>query len=400
MFEILLLGGVFRLIVDVRRFLEGGGSALPLSGWGSGCLLGLATLTRPDGLLIALSVYAVALAFMARRGFHRALSALWMPLALFGLMVLGHVLFRFSYYGDWLPNTYYAKVGGRTWWSMGLSYLALFVLEYGIYLWAPLLAGAIAYHRKRRSAYVPAIFAAVILPHLVYVVAIGGDHFEFRPFDLYFPFLFLLLFSGAKHWARNGLSTTGTAAYLLVVLIALVTFPYQSHRQYPSDRYRHGFPSLWIDVERAAATYMNLERDPIYWLFGLRSVAEAHQSLLQTTTAAFVGVRAEEHEAFLETVVPTGRTLGKLAAAGVLPMNTRIAIDSVALSRITPVCPHSTDSVLPIGMYRAPRHGGKRLSLMTSGRLFPMGSVGAPIFGQPISFIPSFALRTRSFSSS
>ena len=184
LFEILLLGGVFRLIVDVRRFLEGGGSALPLSGWGSGCLLGLATLTRPDGLLIALSVYAVALAFMARRGFHRALSALWMPLALFGLMVLGHVLFRFSYYGDWLPNTYYAKVGGRTWWSMGLSYLALFVLEYGIYLWAPLLAGAIAYHRKRRSAYVPAIFAAVILPHLVYVVAIGGDHFEFRPFDL------------------------------------------------------------------------------------------------------------------------------------------------------------------------------------------------------------------------
>ena len=192
-----------------------------------------------------------------------------------------------------------------------------------------MLLGAIAYHLKRRSAYVPAIFAAVILPHLVYVVAIGGDHFEFRPFDLYFPFLFLLLSSGAKHWARGGLWTTGTAAYLLGILIALVALPYQAHRQYPSDRYRHGFPGLWIDVDGAAAEYMKPERDPIYRLFGLRFVAKAHQSLLQTTTAAFVGVRAEEHEAFLETVVPTGSTLGKLAVSGVLPMNTRIAIDSV-----------------------------------------------------------------------
>ena len=325
LFEILVLGGTLRLIVEVRGFLEGDVRAPPLSG----CLFGLATLTRPDGLLIALSVYAVAMAFMARRGFRRAFSALLMPLGLFGLLVAGHFLFRFSYYGDWLPNTYYAKVGGRSWWSMGLSYLALFVLEYGIYLWAPLLLGAIAYHLKRRSAYVPAIFAAVILPHLVYVVAIGGDHFEFRPFDLYFPFLFLLLSSGAKHWARGGLWTTGTAAYLLGILIALVALPYQSHRQYPSDRYRPGFPGSWIDVEGAAAEYMKPERDPIYRLFGLRFVANAHQSLLQTTTAAFVGVRAEEHEAFLETVVPTGRALGKLAVEGVLPRNTRIAIDSV-----------------------------------------------------------------------
>ena len=39
--------------------------------------------------------------------------------------------------------------------------------------------------------------AAAVLPHALYVVAIGGDHFEFRPFDLCFPFAFLLLADGA-----------------------------------------------------------------------------------------------------------------------------------------------------------------------------------------------------------
>ena len=50
------------------------------------------------------------------------------------------LLARHAYYGEWLPNTYYAKVGGRAWWDMGLTYLGGFALEYGALLWIPLIA--------------------------------------------------------------------------------------------------------------------------------------------------------------------------------------------------------------------------------------------------------------------
>ena len=49
------------------------------------------------------------------------------------------VVFRLVYYGEWLPNTYQAKVGGRFWWPMGWDYLQLFVIEYAVWLWLPLL---------------------------------------------------------------------------------------------------------------------------------------------------------------------------------------------------------------------------------------------------------------------
>ena len=48
-----------------------------------------------------------------------------------------------------------------------------------------------------RRADAPLLFAAVLLPHALYVASIGGDHFEFRPVDLYFPFLFILMGRGA-----------------------------------------------------------------------------------------------------------------------------------------------------------------------------------------------------------
>ena len=61
----------------------------------------------------------------------------------FWIVVGSHLLWRKAYYGEWLPNTYYAKVGGQTWWDVGLAYVAAFALEYGAYLWVPLIAAAV-----------------------------------------------------------------------------------------------------------------------------------------------------------------------------------------------------------------------------------------------------------------
>lgn len=95
--------------VVMRRSVEEPSAALDLS---AGVLAGLAALTRPDAVLMA-AAFPTSLALTAgsdrgsreRRSFARALRFAG------GLAVsLGpYVVFRRWYFGDWLPNTYYAK---------------------------------------------------------------------------------------------------------------------------------------------------------------------------------------------------------------------------------------------------------------------------------------------------
>ena len=92
--------------------------ATALSGnyWASAGLTAAATLARPEGLLVLLVL-----------GCHQFLRAgrSWLPWLLVGGGPYALLLaFRRWYYGDWLPNTYYAKTGGG--WSQiqrGLDYL-------------------------------------------------------------------------------------------------------------------------------------------------------------------------------------------------------------------------------------------------------------------------------------
>jgi hypothetical protein len=73
----------------------------------------LATLTRPEGALVAAAIFGFRL---LRQGFG-APSAWRGPLG-YGAVMIGLTAFRVAYYGDPLPNTFYAKVGGV---SLGVS---------------------------------------------------------------------------------------------------------------------------------------------------------------------------------------------------------------------------------------------------------------------------------------
>ena len=67
--------------------------------------LALGALTRDDFAIVA----AVSLAFLVPLRLRRLLV---ISAAGFVLAKLGHEAFRFIYYGDLLPNTYYLKVSG------------------------------------------------------------------------------------------------------------------------------------------------------------------------------------------------------------------------------------------------------------------------------------------------
>ena len=169
--------------------------------------LALASLTRPEGPLIAACCFAWWAAQEAASASHErpgsgarawALGvirrmdwrgALWLALP-FALIVGAHFLWRFSYYGEWLPNTYYAKFV-RPWWDVGLRYLGAAGLETGLYLLLPLAAwGAWARWRERRDlAY--GLPLLIIAPHAAHIARVGGDLFQWRPLDFYWPLLAL-----------------------------------------------------------------------------------------------------------------------------------------------------------------------------------------------------------------
>ena len=180
--------------------------------------LALASLTRPEGPLIAAccfawwaaqeaasagvkprdggGVKAWALGVVRRMDWR---GALWLALP-FALIVGAHFLWRYSYYGEWLPNTYYAKFV-RPWWDVGLRYLGAAALETGLYLLLPLAAwGAWARWRERRDlAY--GLPLLIIAPHAAHIARVGGDIFQWRPLDFYWP---LLALPAADTLARAG----------------------------------------------------------------------------------------------------------------------------------------------------------------------------------------------------
>ena len=154
-----------------------------------------AAYTRPEGLLMAAGCFSwFAVQHMGDRGWRgldrtslRALVCLVVP---FVVMVGAHYLFRYAYYGEWLPNTYYAK-HIRPWYGSGFRYLWAAALDTGLYLLLPLAWVAL---RERWRHHRDGTFGLVLLligTHMVYVLQIGGDHFEYRPLDFYWPLLAL-----------------------------------------------------------------------------------------------------------------------------------------------------------------------------------------------------------------
>ncbi len=172
------------------------------------CLFGLcgaaAVLTRPEGLLWAGAAGLCWLIDLWRRQMSWR-RAVWFPVA-FVTPVATHLLWRVDYYGFWLPNTFYAKVGG-TEWADGWTYLSYFLSEYRIELLLPFALLALRHPVTEGSAGLSCrwtrsilISALIVGVYGVYVVSVGGDFLEFRFMVPWLPYYFFLVVAGARQW--------------------------------------------------------------------------------------------------------------------------------------------------------------------------------------------------------
>ena len=100
----------------------------------TGVLLALASMTRPDGLILAATVALFTLLTDPRRP--RTLLVLG---AAFLIVWVPYTVWRVSYYGDFFPNTYYAKSAAVAWYSQGATYISLYFKRYWPLLLGPAL---------------------------------------------------------------------------------------------------------------------------------------------------------------------------------------------------------------------------------------------------------------------
>ena len=162
--------------------------------------LAAAALTRPEGPLFA------ACCFGWYAGQRRGATGTWRRdwrsvvwlVVPFVALVGAHYLFRYTYYGEWLPNTYYAKYV-RPWYEMGVLYLWVAVVDTGLYLLLPLAGLALIreWRVHRKLTYTLPLLCIGL--HMAYIARIGGDIFGYRPLDVYWPLLAVPAAAGIVH---------------------------------------------------------------------------------------------------------------------------------------------------------------------------------------------------------
>lgn len=164
----------------------------------AGVLLALASLTRPEGLLVA-GVLLGAWLWQNRRGGRTAGRMLLAALLPYIAIMVPYQLWRITFYGWPFPNTFYAKTGASgAVLVRGIEYALQFVRRHWLLaalapVWAVLLAWASVKGRRKAdgpsraialrplSGIVPAL-GVLSLVYTLYVIYVGGDWFPSERF--------------------------------------------------------------------------------------------------------------------------------------------------------------------------------------------------------------------------
>lgn len=165
--------------------------------WGSATLLAIASLLRPEGPLFA-ALCGLSLAGDALYTRRRSPAALGRWVAVYAPPVGAHLLWRWVYYGYPLPNTFYAKVSG-IWLDQGAAYLGLFARDHWLVWLCPLLAFGVL----RTRDFTTRLLAVALGSWALYLLAIGGDRFEYRFTTIFLAPLYFLLQESVRLLAQS-----------------------------------------------------------------------------------------------------------------------------------------------------------------------------------------------------
>lgn len=291
----------------------------------AGSFLALSALTRPEGVLF---IGMLILLRLLQRYLHsQSISANdW---AFFGwaiVPVLFHFTFRLLYYGDWFPNTYYAKVGAESRFDYGYLYFRCFLFEHSVYLFLPFIALSILQALKKKQALPHLTTLFLFAPYLYFLAYQGGDHFEYRPLDVILPFLVFFTADGMLHcyhfFLRYSpfLARLGISAFLCILVCYTFLPGFMLHQQIREGNYLNAqIPQL----EKAWAT----SPFPSFLTPTIQKFDRELSRLLQH----FIGIRQEEHRKFWLKQKRQAHLLAHALETGKIKGNPSMALECVGV---------------------------------------------------------------------
>lgn len=217
----------------------------------AGVLAILATMTHPDHAIFYAAI-AATLLFSPER---------WRLLLRFALPFIGLYLpyfaWRWSYYGDFFPNTYYAKSANLWYFTQGGRYLLISGFSTGLFVALPAAIFGVVRFRRLFIAR----FTAIATPlFLLYVAKIGGDFMLGRLLLPILPPLFILAELGIRSLGRARSRWVNVVAVAALGLFCTAAVPVRTIRA--GEKYRH------LADERTfypVAKYVPFSLDVVYW---------------------------------------------------------------------------------------------------------------------------------------
>ncbi len=233
---------VFASTYCLARFWQ---QRAPRAAYAAGVLLFLATLTRPEGLMIAGVLFGLS-GLMALATKREGLTAILKGGGLYGALFMAYFIWRYRYFGYLLPNTFYAKTGGGLPQAIRGAMLAfLFYMQFAIPLvpWGLVAAWQAGVPPVRRmwqalirDGSLLLFGSAILVTYTLYTIAVGGDYMAMHRFYVpVLPFLYLLAGACAAALYPDATRRPHRAAFaLLIAITAAGTF-------FPSTRLERGF---------------------------------------------------------------------------------------------------------------------------------------------------------------
>lgn len=206
----------------------------------SGFVLSLAYLTRPEGIIC----FGVALFFLLFKKNYKGAFSLLLP---FILIFFLHLTFRFFYYNDILPNTFYAKVvPSNLSYQQGISYTKWFLkTNFGIFS---------IFFLFFLFNYIKVFWALYLLVSLFlfsfYITFVGGDSFPcFRFYAPLIPLFSLLIGASFKESLYTLKKKAEIASILPVIVFVFLLHHTASSKAEESNQNRDYIP-LYEKIEK------------------------------------------------------------------------------------------------------------------------------------------------------
>jgi arabinofuranosyltransferase len=245
--------GLFGLLI-----LVGSGLYLDRRYVWCGLVLALSALTRPEGVLVmtltlghltltallpllrsfCISGRAGSCIHSAHERRHLVSHILYLLLPFLAIMI-PYFFWRYSYYSDLLPNTFYAKTGGGFYQALrGFNYAG----NYAVAIGGPLLLVIFLppfNHNRGVSVFWWGYLLSLTMVFTVYIITIGGDHFPGERFFAPLTPWFAILLAGGLS-TLFALTVALKAGRLFAPFLLVITlFIFSWHALWRSQHFDH-----------------------------------------------------------------------------------------------------------------------------------------------------------------